>query len=605
MTLLDVSDLSVQFAGAAAPAVDKLNLAIGKSESVGLVGESGSGKTQAALAIMGLSSPASRVTGSVRFDGQELLGGSAANWRKIRARRIAMVFQDPKSALNPYRRIGDQLGLVCAAHCLGTGAAVQQRVLDTLQLTGLPDPERQARAYPHQLSGGMRQRAMIASALIAGPELLIADEPTTAIDATIKAQILALLRELRAKTGVAMLLISHDLGIVAGNSDRLHVLHDGRTIETGTTREVFANPAHEQTRAMLDAVHHPESLAPDMQSDQRRPILTVRDLSVSYFERRRDRLWGRRELVVVQPLSLRLRPGETLAIVGESGSGKTSFARALLGLLSPQSGSITYLGNKLAAELKGRRIVDRRQLQLVFQDPLSSLDPAMRIHRSIEEPIRLHQPTLNPDERAASVRDALTRVGLDHGVLRRFPHQLSGGQAQRVAIARALVLKPRLLICDEAVASLDSRVRRDILRLLAEEQRRSALSIIFISHDLNVVRQISHRVMVMYMGRVFEIADKESLFRQPRHPYTRALLGSVPSANPDADIAEVSAPGEIATLFDAPGGCVFHPRCAFSEARCEREVPSLQTRENSEVACHRATELDLTIVPAGSASARR
>ena len=599
MSLLDVSKLCVRFERADAPALHELDLTIEKGESVGLVGESGSGKTQAALAIMGLSSSASHVTGSVRFDGQELLGGSSSAWRKVRARRIAMVFQDPKAALNPYLRIGDQLGMVLAAHGLARGAEQKKRVLDMLALTGLPDPERQFRAYPHQLSGGMRQRAMIASALIAEPELLIADEPTTAIDATIQAQILTLLRELRSRTGVALLLISHDLGIVAGNSDRLVVLHDGQAIESGATPDVFANPAHEQTKAMLAAVHDPESLAPDMQSEQRSPLLELEDFSVSFFERRRDRLWGRQELIAVQPLNLSLRPGETLAVVGESGSGKTSLARAVLGLLPPRGGVISYLGNSLAPELKQRRIAELRQLQMVFQDPLASLDPAMRIERCIEEPISLHQPELDAAERAAAVADVLQRVGLDETLLRRFPHQLSGGQGQRVAIARALVLRPRVLICDEAVASLDGRVRRGILRLLAEEQRRSALSIVFISHDLNVVRQLSHRVMVMYMGHVFESADKDSLFANPRHPYSRALIDSMPSIHPHTTPAEVSVHGEIASLLKPPSGCVFHTRCRYRQSRCEQDTPSLRRVGDSDVACHRADEIDLVIPRAG------
>ena len=595
MSLLEVSKLSVRFDRADAPALQDFNLTIEKGESVGLVGESGSGKTQAALAIMGLSNSSSRVAGSVRFDGQELLGGSASAWRKIRARRIAMVFQDPKAALNPYLRIGDQLGMVLAAHGLARGAEQKKRVLDMLELTGLPDPERQSRAYPHQLSGGMRQRAMIASALIAEPELLIADEPTTAIDATIQAQILTLLRELRSRTGVALLLISHDLGIVAGNSDRLVVLHDGQTIESGDTPGVFANPEHQQTKVMINAAHHPESLAPDMQSEQRSPLLELEDLSVSYFERRRDRLWGRQELVAVQPLNLSLRPGETLAVVGESGSGKTSLARAVLGLLPPRGGVVSYLGNSLAPELKQRRIAELRQLQMVFQDPLASLDPAMRIERCIEEPISLHQPALDAAQRAAAVADVLQRVGLDDTVLRRFPHQLSGGQAQRVAIARALVLRPRVLICDEAVASLDGQVRRGILRLLADEQRRSALSIIFISHDLNVVRQLSHRVMVMYMGHVFESAGKDAIFARPGHPYSRALIDSMPSLDPGAAPAVASVEGEIASLLAPPSGCVFHPRCPYRETRCEQETPPLRRIGDSDVACHRAEEIDLAI----------
>lgn len=593
MRLLTVKGLTVRYPNADSAVVQDLNLSIEKGESVGLVGESGSGKTQTALAIMGLTDKTSCVTGSARFDGTELLAAKPETLRKIRARRIAMVFQDPKSALNPYLRIGDQLGLILTTHGLASGAALRRRVREALDKAGLPDPDRQARAYPHQLSGGMRQRAMIASALIAEPELLIADEPTTAIDATVQAQILSLLRDLRLQTGAALLLITHDLGVIAGNSDRLLVLDEGRVIEQGSTERVFADPKQPQTQAMLSAVRNPEPLAPDMQCEGRSAVLGVAGLSVGFSEPGSKRLWGRRELVAVQPIDVSIRPGETLALVGESGSGKTSFVRALLGLLPPRSGTVSYHGRVLAAQLRDRQNADRRPLQLVFQDPLGSLDPAMRIVHSIEEPLKVHRPAQSADERADNVRRVLTRVGLGADLLRRFPHQLSGGQAQRVAIARALVLEPQVLICDEAVASLDSSVRRGILKLLADEQRRSALSIIFISHDLNVVRQISHRVLVMYMGHAIELADSAAFFAQPRHPYARALIDSVPHADPRRAAEEPPVRGETSSMLDPPSGCVFHPRCRFAEARCKAEKPRMRHVDRSEVACVRADELDL------------
>ncbi len=595
MRRLEVRELTIGYPGSEARVVDRLSFSVDPGESVGLVGESGSGKTQTALAIMGLLPPRARVTGSVRFGNQELLRAEPAALRQIRARRIAMVFQDPRAALNPYLRVGEQLGHILKQHGLATGAAAAERVLHMLEKSGLPDPLRQARAYPHQLSGGMRQRAMIASALLAEPELLIADEPTTAIDATVQAQILGMLRQLRRETGSALLLITHDLGIIAGNCDRLLVVDGGRLIEAGRTAEVFAAPAARRTRDLLDAARGEQSFAPDMKPDERKPVLEIEEMSVAYSERRGDRLWGRQEVVAVQPVTLRVRPGETLAIVGESGSGKTSLVRAVLGLIPRRTGTLGFLGKPLGPRLSDRQRAERRGLQLVFQDPLGSLDPAMRIRQTIEEPLRVHRPRQPAADRARDVHRILERVGLDAELLERLPHQLSGGQAQRVAIARALVLKPEVLICDEAVASLDSSIRQGILQLLAEEQRRSGLAIVFISHDLKVVRQLSHRVLVLYMGHAFELADAEALFGEPRHPYTRALIDSTPIPDPTVAPAEPAVRGEPSSMLNPPKGCVFHPRCAYAIARCAEEIPAFERVERSRVACHRAVELDLRV----------
>lgn len=588
MSLLSVSNLGLKFAQEGAFELQDFNLEIDRGESVALVGESGSGKTQVALALMGLSSVDCKVSGSIRFAGQEFVDTGEPTWRKIRAQRIAMVFQDPSSALNPYRRIGDQLEMVLDAHALATGRAAQSRVRDVLSLVGLPDPDRQARAFPHELSGGMRQRAMIAAALIAEPDLLIADEPTTAIDATIQAQILKLLHSLREETGIAQLLVSHDLAVVAGHCERLLVLHEGRVVELGSTEAVFRDPQHEQTRTMLAAVRDTPSLVSELPKGVSEQLLTVRDLSVSYQR-------GRETLIAVEPTAFDLRAGETLAIVGESGSGKTSLVRAVLGLIRPDGGSVSVLGNLLPAELRARGTADLRAMQLVFQNPQGSLDPAMRIAESLAEPLLVHRSAVGSAKRAELVQAGLSRVGLDASLLERYPHQLSGGEAQRVAIARALILEPSVLICDEAVASLDSHLRSVVLKLLAEEQRRTGLAIVFISHDLNVVRQLSHRVMVMYLGRVFEVADTASLFRAPRHPYTRALIDSMPGLTVADRGQRGTLPGEIASLRQLPSGCVFHPRCRFAEPRCRQERPELKAGEGFKVACHRAADLHLVV----------
>lgn len=607
MTLLNVKDLSIRYPSGTA--VESVDLNIGAGESIGLVGESGSGKTQTALAIMGLVGRSADVRGSIRLGDDELVGAKGKLLRRIRARRIAMIFQDPSAALNPYRRIGDQLTDIVVWHDLARGKQARAKVLGLLEKTGLPDVELQYRRYPHQLSGGMRQRVMIAAALVAEPDIIIADEPTTALDVTVQAQILRLLKTLRRETGVSLLLITHDLGVIANTSDRILVMHQGRIVEEGSTEDVFARPAHEQTARMLAAVQSQRCVAPNMRSEERRPVLDLADVSVRYPTRRG--VFRRHDVVALQPLSLRLRPGETVAIVGESGSGKTSLARAVLGLVAPDTGTVSYLGSALAPTLKGRKHAERKHLALVFQDPVASLNPAMRVAQIVAEPLRVQRPELSAAERADAVRAVLARVGLDESLLDRLPHQLSGGQAQRVAIARAVINKPSVLICDEAVASLDTSVRQGILQLLADEQRRTALSVIFISHDLNVVKQLSHRVLVLYMGHVCEEAAAAEIFARPLHPYTRGLIDSIPVADPSAparETAEAPVVGELPSVAAPPTGCVFHPRCRFAVARCSAErpslEPSLEPTGNRAVACWRAHELDLSTGKPQAASAR-
>jgi len=595
VTLLDVSDLSIRYRGLRRPVVDSLSFSIAKGESVGLAGESGSGKTQTALAIMGLLTASASTSGSICYAGQELLGASKRELNKIRPQRIAMVFQDPGSALNPYLRIGTQLRRILLQHKLATEKESKERVIRMLARMDLPDPGRQYDAYPHQLSGGMRQRVMIASALLAEPELLIADEPTTAIDATVRAQILRLLYDLRKEMDMALLLITHDLGVIAGHCERVLVLEGGRLLEQGSTQRVFEKANNPRVRAMLEAVRYRPGVAAELRNPERKAVLEVEQLSVTYTVPDPDRMWGKKELVAVRPLDLGVRPGETLAIVGESGCGKTSLARAILGLISARTGSVSFFGRELSLQLRQRSNAQRRRMQLVFQEPAASLDPAMSVGAAITEPLKIHEPKLNPEERDERVNQMLGRVKLDRELLDRFPHELSGGQAQRAAIARALIIKPSLLICDEAVASLDGPVRQEVLALLAEEQRRTALSIIFISHDLDVVRQISHRVLVMYMGRVFEASNTTQLFAKPLHPYSRALIDCIAAPDPVQRPPDPPVQGEAPSLFKQPPGCVFHPRCHYAADLCRREAPPRARHTGAEVACHRATELDLTV----------
>lgn len=591
MSLLEINELTIRYADTPEPVVKGLTLAVERGESIGIVGESGSGKTQSAMAIMGLLPANAQVSGTVHFDGTELTGARDHVLNRYRACRIAMVFQDPRTALNPYVRIGKQLRRILLEHKICGRAEAEARTLDMLNKVGLSDPERQFRAFPHELSGGMRQRVMIGAALIGEPDLLVADEPTTALDVTVQAQILSLVRRLHAETNSALLLITHDLGVVAGNCERVAVMDRGRLVEEGMTRSVFRDPASEKTRALLLAAPHIDSavMSEPVIADTE-PVLEIEDIAVSFKERRSKR---GHSLHAVKPISFSLRERETVAVVGESGSGKTSLARAILGLLPADGGQVCFLGKTLPAHIGARKNTVRRNLQMVFQDPLASLNPAMSVKEIVMEPLRIHARGKKKAGWNNDVAIMLGRVGLDAGLAGRYPHELSGGQAQRVAIARSLMLKPKVLICDEAVAALDGTVQLEILKLLLAEQERSGLSLVFITHDLAVVRQISHRVLVMYMGRLCEIAKNESLFTRPRHPYAKALLSSVPVLDPDARPVDVPLAGEASSMLSPPTGCLFHPRCQHAVAACSESVPELIDCEGSLVACHRAAELDL------------
>lgn len=583
MSLLEVSDLTVQYGNHAV--VDTVSFTVDRGESVGIVGESGSGKTQTALSLLGLLPRNAKMTGSVRFDGEELLNRGENHLDGFRAQRIGIIFQSPMQALNPYLRIGKQLRQILLQHKIATGNDADAKVIQMLDRVGLPDPERQFLAFPHELSGGMRQRVMIASALICAPDLLIADEPTTALDVTVQAQILDLLEELR--DDMALLLITHDLGIVAGRCERLLVFQAGKLVEAGATVAVFASPRNEHTKRLLAAAlraDRGEVLAPA----DGKTVLGVEGANVSYRDSHNARLQA------VVGVDLSLREAETLAIVGESGSGKSSLVRAILGLIPMQGGRVVYAGEPLEGPVELRAAAQRRDLQLVFQDPVSALNPQMRVQTIVGEPLLVHESKMTAESRKDQVITMLQKVGLDESYLRSYPHQLSGGQAQRVAIARALILKPKILICDEAVAAIDSAVREQILDLLRKAQQESGLSIIFISHDLAVVRSISHRVAVMYLGRLVEVANSENLFAVPRHPYTKALLDASPV--PDPLVAPVAAPlkGEIPSSVSPPSGCVFHPRCQYAENICSERRPELRQIGGARVACHRAEEIDLS-----------
>ncbi len=583
MSLLDVKDLSIRYDDATV--VDALSFAVDAGESVGLVGESGSGKSQTALAILGLLPRRASVSGSIRFDETELVSATEQTLNRLRAERIGIVFQDPLQALNPYLRVGRQLREILVRHDLATGMDADARVIHMLSRVGLPDAHRQFHSYPHQLSGGMRQRVMLASALIAEPDLLIADEPTTALDVTVQAQILELLEEVRDDT--ALLLITHDLAVVAGYCERMLVLKKGRLVDAGATTSLFASPGHAHTRVLLDAAPRVDrvDIPPPATGVS---ILGVEAAEVSYAES------GNGRLQAVHDVSFSLRVGETVAVVGESGSGKSSLVRAMLGLVEMQVGRVVYAGAPLEGPVENRNKAQRRDLQLVFQDPIGALNPQMRVHDIVGESLLVHEPELSVVARTARVVEVLEKVGLDDQYLGRYPHQLSGGQAQRVAIARALILGPKVLICDEAVAALDGSVREQVLALLRKVQIDTGLSILFITHDLAVVRAISHRVLVMYMGRMVEFADNAALFSRPRHPYTRALIDAVPVPDPVAPPRKAPLMGEVPSVLRPPSGCVFHPRCEYAEEICRTSRPTAHDVKGVRAVCHRAEELDLS-----------
>lgn len=581
MSLLVVSGLSIRYGGNAV--VSDISFVIEAGESVGIVGESGSGKSQTALALLGLLPGQAQVSGSIRLGGVEIVGAPERVLNRLRARRIGIVFQDPMQALNPYLRIGKQVRQILLQHGLSAGDEADRRVVEMLRRVGLPDPEQQFRAYPHQLSGGMRQRVMLASALIAEPDLLIADEPTTSLDVTVQAQILELLEDIRDDT--ALLLITHDLAIVAGHCERMLVFEQGRLVDAGATTSLFASPGHAHTKALIDAAPRIDrgAFPPEIKAGT---ILSVEAAQVSY------EIDGH-EQRAVSDVGLSLRTGETLAIVGESGSGKSSLVRAILGLIPMRSGLVVYAGEPLAGPVEARSIAQRRDFQLVYQDPVAALNPQLRVQNIVVEPLSVHERALSFDERRDRVIAILKKVGLDEHYLRRYPHQLSGGQAQRVAIARALILEPKVLVCDEAVAALDGSARAQVLELLRTVQMESGLSIIFISHDLAVVRSISHRVLVMYMGRLVEFANVEKLFTRPQHPYTRVLLDAVPVPDPVVAIKAATLKGEVASLLSPPSGCAFHPRCGYAQEICSERVPLPRDVGGSRVACHRADEIEL------------
>ena len=664
MSLLDVSELTIEFAGPQGwqTVVEDVSFSIHAGTTLGLVGESGSGKTVSGLAIMALlPSRASRVHGSIRYEGRELLGLPADEMRKVRGSEIGMVFQEPMTSLNPAFTVGDQISETVRVHERTTRSVAATRAIEMLELVGIPDPARRAKDYPHSLSGGMRQRAMIAMALVCKPKLLIADEPTTALDVTIQAQVLELLRSLQTDLGTAILFITHDLGVVADVADQVTVLYAGQVVEQGSSDRLFRQPQHPYTEGLLDAlpqlvphgqplraipgqVPRPGSmpagcrfaprcrhavdactipavpLVTDSNGTSRclrtneltlegtavravatdrehaapapasqAPLLELVEVSKSY-----PVLSGvlRREIGRVQAVdrvSLTLHKGETLGLVGESGSGKSTAGRLALNLEPPTSGTVRFEGRDLST-VNGRQLrAIRRGLQVVFQDPYSSLDPRATIAESVGEPLEVHEG-LRGKARDDRVTELLDAVGLGAHTLRRYPHEFSGGQRQRIAVARALALDPSVVVCDEPVSALDVSTQSQVVNLLADLQERLGLAYLFIGHDLSVVRHVSDRVAVMYLGQVVEVGPSEELYLRARHPYTQALLAAVPVPDPELQRqrARVVLHGDVPSPLNPPAGCRFHTRCPLVMPQCREVEPPVSTYADGrgEVRCH-------------------
>jgi peptide/nickel transport system ATP-binding protein len=652
--ILEIDDLHVHFVTShgTVRAVEGLSYAVQPGEMVAIVGESGSGKSVSALAVMRLLPPntARIIAGSVRFEGRELLTLDEEEMRRIRGRDISMIFQEPMTSLNPVLTIGLQIMEPLLIHLEMTEKQARARAIELLTLVGITDPESRLSQYPHQLSGGMRQRVMIAIGLACNPKLLIADEPTTALDVTIQAQILELMKDLSRRLGVSIIIITHNLGIVARYADRVNVMYAARLVESGTAERVFGRPLHPYARGLLSAVprldqgrasklatiegsppnllNPPEgcrfrprcryaidacqAVPPFVEVEEGHFAACIRSHEIEGLEVREpppaassgshasDRgaapildirhgskffpvgggfLRGSAKLVrAVNDVSLDVKAGETLGLVGESGCGKSTLGRLVLRLEDPTAGEIIFEGVDLAP-MSRRQMTDvRKKMQVIFQDPYSSLNPRMTVGQIIAEPMHVHG-VLPRAQVMPRVAELLQLVGLFPYMALRYPHELSGGQRQRVGIARALAVNPRVIVCDEAVSALDVSIQGQVINLLEELQQKLGLTYLFIAHDLAVVRHISTRVAVMYLGRIVELAPADALFASPKHPYTQALLAAAPIPDP---VVERTRPrsiikGELPSPLNPPSGCVFHPRCPKATEECKKAVPA--TRE--------------------------
>ncbi len=607
-SLLSITGLAVEFSTPGEPlrAVDQIDLAIERAETLVLLGESGSGKSVTALAIMGLLPGAGRITaGKIEFAGNELTGYSNAAMRKIRGSRIGMVFQEPMTSLNPVMTVGKQIiEALPVAQRRESRRSVRDRGVALLAQMGIPDPDQRFDEFPHQLSGGMKQRVMIAIALAGEPDLLIADEPTTALDVTTQAQILGLLKQLQRQRNMALLLVTHDFGIAAQMADQVAVMRHGQIVESASATDFFRAPQHPYSQQLFaalpeigkrgqslsangSAVQPPPGTAPEPDVSDR-PLLQVSGLQVLFNQRSGGLFKKKSTLYAVDGVSLSLKVGETLAIVGESGCGKSTVIKSILQLLRTNNGSVMFDGVELT-ELSQRQLRPlRRHLQVVFQDPYSSLNPRMHVNQIIQEGMIAQKIGGDRHQRQQRVDQLLTDVGLDPSVRDRYPHEFSGGQRQRIGIARALAVEPKVLLLDEPTSALDLSVQAQILDLLGDLQRRYGLTYVFVSHDLSVVEYFADRVAVMYLGRIVEQGPAITLMTKPAHPYTQLLLDSVPTMTVDSQKSDENNPliGEPPSPQNRPTGCHFHPRCLNAQPDCHVNYPSpLEISDVHQVSC--------------------
>ncbi|MDH6135727.1 peptide/nickel transport system ATP-binding protein [Kitasatospora sp. MAA4] len=672
MALLEVIGLrtEIRLKRSVVHALDGINLSVDAGETLGIVGESGCGKTMTAMSIMQLLPNGGTVVGGqIRLDGRDLLSLSPEEMDSVRGNDIGMIFQDPTTSLNPTMTIGRQISESVRIHRGASKKEAHERAVEALSLVGMPSPKQRALVYPHELSGGMRQRAMIAMALANEPKLLIADEPTTALDVTIQKQILELIDNLKQQLGMAVILVTHDLGVIAGRADKIAVMYAGKVVETTSTRALFANPRHPYTEALFaslpersaesgERLYSIPGLPPDLTkppagcrfaarcryaTDECRtsepplagtveehrfacflpvgePVYRTEAAPVAATAVATERVRVSRDSTLTEPLlrieglvkdypvtaglvlrrnvgsvsavadvSLTVHQGETVGLVGESGCGKTTVGKLIVGLEKPTGGSLLFQDRDLAQAPRAERRHLRRDVQLMFQDSYAAMNPRMMVRSVMREPLDIHRVD-SPAERDRRIREIFDLVGLPLSALDRYPHEFSGGQRQRVGLARALALRPKLIVADEPVSALDVSIQSQVLNLMRDLQGELGLSYLFISHDLSVIRYLSDRIGVMYLGKLVEIGPAESVYANPVHHYTRGLLDTIPVADPAVEAAKSSQgiAGELPSAIDPPSGCRFRTRCPAAQEICARVEPKLAPYgpDNHLAACH-------------------